>query len=635
MNMSHQPERQKLIQWAQTLSDFVNQRGDATSADGIRQTIGQFENDRFMVAVLGKAKRGKSTLLNALLGRRDDLVAPIDKLPASSTITRLAWAPREKATVIFRDGRKEAIDFERIRQFVTEEGNPKNSKEVSFVEVEGPFTGLDQDVVLVDTPGAGSIHEHHDQILHAFIPQSDAVIVLVTARMPLDQDELDLLRQVKKADIRKVFFAINKVDECSEQDLDDAIAHNQGVLAQAGIEVARIHRISAKAAFLGNANSSGVTELMGDIQNFLLANKGRILRDRFISRVHLFAQPAAQALAVEIASGRRSSADLDEDLRRLRDRKITIESDRDMAEREFLAAWRSAVDRFDSGLDSVRTDIEKEMLTQIQATSLLHVTRLADRLPTLLTHMLEERLAPAADELEKSLQAASDRLQASYPGLEMQPSGELLIKTPNNHELLMGAGGGALLAAGGVGVAGAAAAAAAVATTTVTAVAPLAAIAGNVAALVGAPSFVSGLIVAAGTTTSAVAVSAPLWCAIAGPIGWTVAGLGVLMVPLAWRKSKLKTKGQLEDAVRNHLSKVFKQIKSERITTLRHMATNIVEDFRLRLDRQLNQVESAMDKARDHRPSESQLATLNSMAHRLQTLLADYPCTDEAALQHA
>jgi GTPase SAR1 family protein len=56
------------------------------------------------LAVLGKAKRGKSTLINALLGRKDDTLAPIDKLPASSAITRFRYG-NEKAAVAFRDGR--------------------------------------------------------------------------------------------------------------------------------------------------------------------------------------------------------------------------------------------------------------------------------------------------------------------------------------------------------------------------------------------------------------------------------------------------------------------------------------------------------------------------------------------------
>jgi ribosome biogenesis GTPase A len=57
-------------------------QGDHATLDGINKAVKGLLADRFVITVLGKAKRGKSTLLNALLGRSDDTLAPIDKLPA-------------------------------------------------------------------------------------------------------------------------------------------------------------------------------------------------------------------------------------------------------------------------------------------------------------------------------------------------------------------------------------------------------------------------------------------------------------------------------------------------------------------------------------------------------------------------
>src|SRR5437867_872781 len=106
MDITGIQSRRSLIQWAERLQELLRSRADAYAVEGIAQAITQLQSERFMLAVLGKAKRGKSTLINALLGRRDDLVAPIDKLPASSAISRFAWAEREGATVLFRDGRR-------------------------------------------------------------------------------------------------------------------------------------------------------------------------------------------------------------------------------------------------------------------------------------------------------------------------------------------------------------------------------------------------------------------------------------------------------------------------------------------------------------------------------------------------
>lgn len=141
--------------WISGIQRQLVEFGEDQEAATIHQAIEQYRGQRLTLAVLGKAKRGKSTLLNALLGRRDDLVAPVDRLPASNAITRFHWAKQESALVVFRDGRQLSIGFSQIRDFVTEEGNRDNRKQVDVVHVSGPFSGQDQFTELVDTPGAG------------------------------------------------------------------------------------------------------------------------------------------------------------------------------------------------------------------------------------------------------------------------------------------------------------------------------------------------------------------------------------------------------------------------------------------------------------------------------------------------
>ena len=117
---------------------------------------------------------------------------------------------------------------------------------------------------------------------------------------------------------------------------------------------------------------------------------------------------------------------------------------------------------------------------------------------------------------------------------------------------------------------------------------------------VAAPSVVSSLLTFAGfgafaplaTGTATVAAPAaltmtPLWVALAGPVGWTLAGVGLLAVPFSWRLSKLKLKDKLEDASREQVQLVFNQLRSDRVPALRNMSTAIIEESRIRLDREL------------------------------------------------
>ncbi len=629
MSITSSKQRQQVVEWSQGIRDVLQQRGDQTAVEGVDKALAQHQDDKFMIAVLGKAKRGKSTLLNAILGRRDDTVAPIDKLPASSAITRFGWAADESATVFFRDGHQESIGYDRIREFVTEESNPENTKCVDIVEVLGPFPGLDQDLVLVDTPGAGSIHEHHDAILHAFIPQADAVIFLVTARMPLDQDELDLLKNVKAADISKIFFAVNRIDESTESDLEAAVEHNRKLLAQVGVSVKQIHRISARNAYRGQLAGSGVPELLAEISDFLAANKGRVLDARLVSRVCQSAEPVAQALAVEVASASKTTAEVEADLTRLRDTKRNLEQERGLTEREFQLAWERAVDGFDREVKEARNDVKASVAKRIASTSLMGVRGLAKELPTILTRAVEERLAAPAQQFEEASSAAAQKLQASYPTIEVKSAGEVTVRSREGHTVVVaGLGGAAAIATGfGLAAAGSAAIAAAnaaalAATTSVAAPSIIASLGGM---LGGVPGGILAWLGTGSATVAAPAAAMPLWVALAGPVGWTLAGLGVLVVPFAWRASKLKQKDQLEDASREQIEEIFKRIQTERIPALRKMGTTILEDFRLRLDRQLIQIEEALNQARDHRPSPQQAATSQQLNQALHQLLAAVP----------
>ncbi|MEX2217066.1 MAG: dynamin family protein [Phycisphaeraceae bacterium] len=624
-------DRDALLDWAIKVKDGLPPQQGNEAKEDIDRAITGLKSDRFCLAVLGKAKRGKSTLLNALLGRKDDNVAPVDKLPASSTISRIQWAETEDATVFFRDGRMEKIGFNRIREFVTEEQNKENHKEVDVVEIAGPFQAHQRDVVLVDTPGAGSIHEYHDTLLHAFIPQADAVIFLVTARMPIDQDELDLLKKVKAADIRKVFFAINRVDECDEQDVEDAVNHNLRLLSQAGISVSRIHRISAKAAFNGDIGGSGVGALMSEVSEFLAANKGRVLTERFVARVRAAAEPVLQGMDIQLASSRKSTGELDAEIERLRDKKTSIESEREFAEREFTNAWTRAVGVFESDVKDAKSNVTAQLANEIQKTSSFGVSGLARNLPTVLTRTIEEALNPVSRRFEESARETCDKLQASYPILNVGSAGAVTIKTREGVAAITGTVGGVSVAAAGIGFAAAGAATAAtIAAANAAAVATVSTvatptIASSILSLIGFEGLATAFAAPTTVVTQGAITTTPMWVALAGPIGWTLAGIGVLAVPFSWRLSKLKLKDKIEQAAREQIDKVFGRIESDRLPAVRAMGKSIVEEIRLRLDRQLHQVESALVTARDHRPSESEVRTLADRATRLKQLIGSVP----------
>lgn len=616
MQITPAAEQADLIAWAEKQRDLVRKLGDTKTANAIDAAVEVFTQSRFVLAVLGKAKRGKSTLLNATLGRRDDAVAPVDKLPASSTITRFYWSETESAVVHFRNGSTQPIDYSNIREFVTEELNPANRKEVNLVEVGGPFEGMDHDLVLVDTPGAGSIHEYHDQLLQEFIPQADAVLYLVTASMPMDQDELELLQKVKAAEISKIFFALNKMDATSPEDIATAEQHNATVLAKAGIPVPKMHRISAKMAFTGNVAASGLPDLCLEINAFLKQGKAQLLRDRFVERVRQLVAPARQGLELQLAMAQKTGEERKRMRQALEGKKQTILASQTNCERRFEHAWNSAVEAFNSELPAVERETTATLASKINATPVTGVSQLAKDLPTLITRTLDGSLAAITRPLENALREACDVLRVSYPALNVGPSGITTVSAVGDHRGFVEAGAGVALAAAGATVAGVAATVTGPAVAVTTA-APLAAFLANFAGLIspGLASTVAGI----GASTTMVAGAAPLWCAIAGPIGWTVAGLGILVVPLSWRKAKLRTKQHLAEAAQEQIRSLFRHLQSDRVPALRRMGVTILEGFRVHLESEIQHCDDAMSKA-DAPVSSDQLAIWKDLNAQFATL---------------
>jgi predicted GTPase len=169
--------------------------------------------NRLQVAVLGQFKRGKSTFINALLGIA---VLPSAVVPATAIPTFIAWGPALLIRVTYQDSRP-ADEFrpatpseaqEALRQWVTEEGNPKNRRGVKRVDLRLPANILRAGMVVIDTPGIGSTLQHNTDTALQVLPECDAALFILSADPPITQAELAYLAQVQRHAVR-VFFVLN------------------------------------------------------------------------------------------------------------------------------------------------------------------------------------------------------------------------------------------------------------------------------------------------------------------------------------------------------------------------------------------------------------------------------------------
>jgi GTP-binding protein EngB required for normal cell division len=246
---------------------------------------------RFHLAVLGQVKRGKSTLLNALLGED---VLPSSVVPLTAIPTFIQYGEQRLLRVRYNDSRPDTVMKgeptqwlnKQLMGFVTEDANPKNEKGVLQVEITHPADIL-RDVVLIDTPGIGSTYRHNTEATMNFLPQCDAALFVISADPPITEVEVAFLKEIRSR-IGQLFFVLNKVDYLTNAERETALGFYRTVLTRdAGIDPGtRIFPTSARkglhAKTSGDAQQweeSGLADVFDHLITFLAREKNRVLRD--------------------------------------------------------------------------------------------------------------------------------------------------------------------------------------------------------------------------------------------------------------------------------------------------------------------------------------------------------------------
>jgi GTP-binding protein EngB required for normal cell division len=160
--------------------------------------VQRLEAPQFEIAVFGRVSSGKSSLLNRVAGMD---VLPVGVTPITAVPTRLVRGDQPAGIITFAEMGPRQIAVEQLREYASEEGNPGNRKHVTGILVQLPAPRLRDGVVLVDTPGFGSLALSGSAETFAYLPRCDLGVVLIDAASTPNQDDLGLLRLLYEAGI--------------------------------------------------------------------------------------------------------------------------------------------------------------------------------------------------------------------------------------------------------------------------------------------------------------------------------------------------------------------------------------------------------------------------------------------------
>jgi Dynamin family len=264
------------IQSLQRLTDLSGELGADRVAEEARDLAARVAEGRFFLACIGQFKRGKSTLINALIGGP---VLPSGFIPVTTVPTIVRFGDERAARVRRQSGEWQEIPLADLSLYVSEEHNPENASGIAGVEVFVPTPLLKDGMCLVDTPGLGSVFAGNTSSTHDFLPRIDAGLVVIGADPPLAGEELKLVEAVGQQ-VRELILVLNKADRTTDAERTAA-----GEFAQQQLEK-RLHRaagpvfeVSALERLEGRGPDRDWDKLLETLQQLTLDSSYRIVRD--------------------------------------------------------------------------------------------------------------------------------------------------------------------------------------------------------------------------------------------------------------------------------------------------------------------------------------------------------------------
>lgn len=206
------------------LENYCEELGLDATKESVRLVRERTAEDSFKVAVVGEFKRGKSTLINGLLGKE---ILPADPLPCSATLNRITYDVKPHAMISFKNGEKIEVPVEELRNYVTKltEESAQTAETIAEATVFYPLNYCKNNVDIIDTPGLND-DENMTNVTLSVIPQVDISIMAIMALSPFGQYEKDFLEnKLMASDVGKVIFVVTRIDLVDPEDRERIVDH--------------------------------------------------------------------------------------------------------------------------------------------------------------------------------------------------------------------------------------------------------------------------------------------------------------------------------------------------------------------------------------------------------------------------
>ncbi|MFA9397353.1 MAG: dynamin family protein [Clostridiaceae bacterium] len=177
-------------------------------------TIKQRLKDDLSIVVIGDFKRGKSTLINALLREK---IMPTNVTPETVTFNAISYGETKKIEAVLSDGRRAKLELSELKKDNLKKLMGHLPSEIEYIDIKMPINIL-KGIRIIDTPGVGDLLNKFDNSINKFMINADVVIYVVSALSPLSITEQNFLcASILPQNFSNLFLVLNMVD-CLENE---------------------------------------------------------------------------------------------------------------------------------------------------------------------------------------------------------------------------------------------------------------------------------------------------------------------------------------------------------------------------------------------------------------------------------
>jgi len=251
-------DKQNVLSDISTLKEFVS------NTDELQSIINYLNNQKFSIGITGVMNAGKSTMMNALMGKE---VLGTSMIPETANLTIVKYSKQDRAKVfywnkmqwesiensassdqamrvfvdqtrahfkekldsyILPESKEVDIDINDLNNYTSATHSDKKCNLVKCVELFTPLSFLEEGIEIVDTPGLDDIVIQREEITKEYLAKCDVMLHLMNVSQSATSKDVEfIIDAVLYQNITKVLVVITRIDMVSKKNVEEVIAYTK------------------------------------------------------------------------------------------------------------------------------------------------------------------------------------------------------------------------------------------------------------------------------------------------------------------------------------------------------------------------------------------------------------------------